>query len=139
MQFKDNLPKKHAQQLIAVMYVRVNWNEVLFGSTQLMLSGKVRLFQFGRGGPDYPLTNPNFKTVRRVFSDGNCLFCSFLMIITGSQEGHLAVRIAILRHMQSIAHLLLGVHVTQNSIAEYVQDTHMDMDGAWGTEVETLT
>ena len=61
------------------------------------------------------------------------------MIITGSQEGHLAVRIAILRHMQSIAHLLLGVHVTQNSIAEYVQDTHMDMDGAWGTEVETLT
>ena len=41
--------------------------------------------------------------------------------------------------MQSMAHLLLGVPVTQNSIAEYVQDTHMDMDGAWGTEVETLT
>ena len=98
-----------------------------------------RPFRFGHGGPDCPLTNPNFKTVRRVFSDGNCLFRSFSMIITGSQEGHLAVRIAILRHMQSIAHLLLGVHVTQNSIAEYVQDTHMDMDGAWGTEVETLT
>ena len=42
MQFKGNLPKKHVQQLIAVMYVRVNWNEVLFGSTQLILSGKMK-------------------------------------------------------------------------------------------------
>ena len=30
-------------------------------------------FRFGRGGLDCPLTNPKFKTVRRVFSDGNCL------------------------------------------------------------------
>ena len=74
-----------------------------------------------------------------MFPDGNCLFRSFSMVITGSQEGHLVVRMAILNHMQKIAGLLLGGHVTQNSIAEYIQETHMDMDGAWGTDVETLT
>ena len=93
----------------------------------------------GRGGPDCPLTQPDFQTVRRMFPDGNCLFHSFSMIITGSQEGHLAVRIAILNHMQKIATLLLGVHVTQNNIAEYIQDTHMGKEGVWGTDVETLT
>ena len=61
------------------------------------------------------------------------------MIITGSQEGHLAVQRAILNHMQNIAPLLLGAHVTQDSIAEYIQDTHMNMNGTWGTDVEFLT
>ena len=37
-----------------------------------------------------------------------------------------------------IAVLLLGKHLTQNSIAKYIGDTHMDIDGAWGTDVETL-
>ena len=94
---------------------------------------------FGYGSPDCLLTGPNFQTVRRILADGNCLFRSFSMIITGSQEGHLAVRRAILNHMQNIAPLLLGAHVTQDSIAEYIQDIHMDRDGAWGTDVEILT
>ena len=29
--------------------------------------------------------------------------------------------------------------MTQDSIAEYIQDTHMNMNGAWGTDVEILT
>ena len=61
------------------------------------------------------------------------------MIITGSQEHHLAVRIAILQHMQSIAHLLLGIHVKQTSIDSYISETSMDMDGVWGTDVEILS
>ena len=61
------------------------------------------------------------------------------MIITGSQEHHLAVRIAILQHMQSIAHLLLGAHVQQTSIDDYIRETSMHMDGAWGTDVEILS
>ena len=39
----------------------------------------------------------------------------------------------------NIAPLLLGAHVTQDNIAEYIQDTHMDLNGAWGTDVEILT
>ena len=74
--------------------------------------------RFGCGGPGCPLTRPNFQTVRLMLPDGNCLFRSFSMIVTGSQEGHLAVRNAIINHMQMIAILLLGAHVTQNSIAE---------------------
>lgn len=61
------------------------------------------------------------------------------MIITGSQDDHLAVRVAILKHMQTIAHLLLGTHVTQTSIDSYFHDTSMHMDGAWGSEIEILS
>ena len=51
----------------------------------------------------------------------------------------MAVRVAILQHMQVIAHLLLGAHVNQTSINSYIHDTSMDTDGAWGTDVEILS
>ena len=66
--------------------------------------------------------------------DGNCLFRLFAMIISGSQEHHLAVQVAILKHMQTIGHLLFG----QTSIDCYCQDKSMHMDGAWGSEIEIL-
>ena len=95
--------------------------------------------RFARGGPNTALTWPNFQTVRRITGDGNCLFRSFSLIITGSQDHHLAVRVAILEHMQTIGHLLLGAHVAQTSIDSYCQDTSMHMDGTWGSEIEILS
>ena len=47
-------------------------------------------------------------------ADGNCLFRALSYVITGSEDDHMAIRVAILNHMTSIAHLLLGVHVMQN-------------------------
>ena len=47
-----------------------------------------RPIRFGRGGPDCILTRPNFQTVRRTVPDGNCLFRSLSLIITGSQDTH---------------------------------------------------
>ena len=91
------------------------------------------------GGPNTALTWPNFQTVRRIMGDCNCLFRSFAMIITGSQDHHLAVRVAILKHMQAIGHLLLGKHVTQTSIDSYCHDTSMHMDGAWWSEIKILS
>ena len=95
--------------------------------------------RFARGGPNTALTRPNFQTVRCIIGDGNCLFRSFSMIITGSQDHHLAVWVVILKHMQAIGHLLLGKHVTQTSINDYCHDTSMHMDGAWGSEIEILS
>ena len=80
---------------------------------------------FACGGPNTGLTRSNFQTVQRIMGDGNCLFRSFAMIITWSQDHHLAVRVAILKHMQAIGHLLLGKHVTQISIDSYFHDTPM--------------
>ena len=62
---------------------------------------------FAAGGCTTVLTHPNFQTLRCITGDGNCLFRFFTMIITGSQEHHLAVCIAILQYMQSIVHLML--------------------------------
>ena len=38
--------------------------------------------------------------------DGNCLFWCFSYILTGSQDQPLAIRMAIVAHMRTIAHLL---------------------------------
>ena len=44
-------------------------------------------------GPNVDLRPPNH--IKRIKGDGNCLFRSFSYIITGSEEQHMAVRIAI--------------------------------------------
>ncbi len=52
------------------------------------------------GGSNVLLTRPtNFK---RIVGDGNCLFRSFSLILTGSEEQHLAIRGAIIQHMRTI-------------------------------------
>ena len=95
--------------------------------------------RFASGSPSTALTHLNFQTVQRITGDGNCLFLSFSLIITGSQEHHVAVCVAILLHMQTIVHLLLGPHVKQTSIANYIHEPSIDMDGAWDTDIEILS
>ena len=54
----------------------------------------------GPGGLNVPLTRPTkFMT---IVGDGNCLFRSFSLILTGSEEQHLAIRGAIIQHMRTI-------------------------------------
>ena len=94
--------------------------------------------RFGSGSPDHTLTLPS--AIRDTQPDGNCLFRAFALTITGSQAEHFAVRTAIVKHMRTIAHLLLRHHITSHaSVQAYIQSTAMDQNGAWGTEVEILT
>ena len=81
--------------------------------------------------------------------DGNCLFRSLSYIITGSEDQHFSLRIAIVQHMLSIPHMLLGhgrdgqpncinlmCHPRHyDSVEHYIQDTRMDQNGEWGTNV----
>ena len=69
----------------------------------------VRSNRLRPGGPNVDLRPP--KHIRYIGADGNCLFCSFSYIITGSEEQHMAVRIAIINHSIDIAHFLLGHHI----------------------------
>ena len=82
-----------------------------------------RADRFGRGGPTCALTLPNLTTVRRIASDGNCVFRALLYVLTGSQGEHMTVRIVIVDYIISIAHLLLGVNVQHSSIQAYIQDS----------------
>ena len=91
------------------------------------------------GGPRVPLKAPT--TIRRIGDDGNCLFRSLALIITGSEDQHLAIRQRILRHMCKIAHFLLGIHIPDRyrSVEEYIRHTGMHRVSTWGTEVEIFT
>ena len=60
------------------------------------------------------------------------------MIITGSQDEHFALRSAIVNHMRSIEHHLVGSHITHDSVDAYIHSTHMDQSETWGTNVEIL-
>ena len=56
------------------------------------------------GSPNAPLANPvGFKNIR---GDGNCMFRSLSFIITGSEDQHMHVRRAIIRHMRDIGNVL---------------------------------
>ena len=92
------------------------------------------------GGPNVPLTPPDMRTVKHITGDGNCLFHSFAYIMTGSEDQHMAVRTAILQHMINVGHFILGHHVLNySSIQDYIADTNMDRESAWGTDIEMLT
>jgi hypothetical protein len=55
------------------------------------------------GGPNVILKRPNLRAVVKGVGDGNCLFRCFSYILTGSQDQHMAIRMAIVAHMRSIA------------------------------------
>ena len=93
------------------------------------------------GGPDVVLNPPSAANCKAIMVDGNCLFRTFSHIICGSEDQHMAVRLAFLDHMASerVAPLLLRGHLHgYASIAEYTTAKKMDRDGFWGTEVEML-
>ena len=86
-----------------------------------------------------PLTEPDPRRVRRIDGDGNCLFRCFSFIVTGCEKQHVQIRNAILHHMVSIAHLLLGRLMNYSSVQEYIEQTRMYLSGTWGTEIEIFT
>ena len=112
------------------------------------------------GSPNAPLGYPlGFKNIR---GDGNCMFRSLSFIITGSEDQHMHVRRAIIRHMRDIGNVLwesqispllnnlrsigeVSVGNNQSPIADhmaginqYIAATRMDHDKTWGSEVEIM-
>ena len=112
------------------------------------------------GSPNAPLANPvGFKNIR---GDGNCMFRSLSFIITGSEDQHMDVRRAIIRHMRDIGNVLwesqispllnnlrsigevsVGNNQSPNAdhmagINQYIAATRMDHDKTWGSEVEIM-
>ena len=110
--------------------------------------------------PNAPLANPvGFKNIR---GDGNCMFRSLSFIITGSEDQHMHVRRAIIRHMRDIGNVLwesqispllnnlrsigevsVGNNQSPNAdhmagINQYIAATRMDHDKTWGSEVEIM-
>ena len=112
------------------------------------------------GSPNAPLANPvGFKNIR---GDGNCMFRSLSFIITGSEDQHMHVRRAIIRHMRDIGNVLwesqispllnnlrsigevsVGNNQSPNAdhmagINQYIAAMRMDHDKTWVSEVEIM-
>ena len=75
------------------------------------------------GGLHVSLTVP--ASIRSIRGDGNCFFRSLSYIITGSEEQHESVHLAIVRHMRACGHLL-HLHHDNRSIDEYIHISKMD-------------
>lgn len=89
------------------------------------------------------------RSLKRIIGDGKSSFQTLCYIITGSEEQHFAWT-AIVQHMLSVPHMYVG-HGTDgqpncfslfchphhyNSLEDYIKQTRMDHDIAWGTNVE---
>ena len=99
----------------------------------------VRSNRLGGGGPDVILTRP--LAVKRIGGDGNCLFRCLSYVLTGSQEQYHEVRTKICDHLVTIAHFMLEHHLPSRftSIDQYFEETHMNRNYVWGSEIEMLT
>ena len=83
------------------------------------------------GGPDVAIKPPDARIGKHIRGDGNCLFRSFPYLITGSEDEHDAVRVAIVSYMLTIGRFLVGFHIpTQSTVQGYLNDTLMDWKGA---------
>ena len=90
------------------------------------------------GGPNVALRYPT--SMHRIRGDGNCLFRALCYVITGSQMQHFRLRSAIVRHLRSTeaCRSLLDGYITETTIEEYIEHSHMDQNRVWGTQNEML-
>ena len=108
----------------------------------------MRPFQWQNGGPDNILTRPDLHSLRSIVGDGNCMFRSLCYVISGSENQHFEIRMAIVAHMLSIPHLLSGLGpdgrrnylVTYDggyrSVEDYLERSRMPENGTWGGDFE---
>ena len=135
----------------------VEWQQRICEELQLEYRGPNGI---ASGSPSTPLTNPTgFKNIR---GDGNCMLRAFSFIITDSEDQHMQVRHAIVRHMRVIGSALWesqissllrnlrcigevsgensqsGTEFMTGGIDRYIAATGMDRDKTWGSEVEIM-
>ena len=106
----------------------------------------IQPFERESGGPDVILTLPDTCCLRHIRGNGNCLFCAMSFIITGSESQHFEIHTLIIAHMLSIPELLTGrgvdghnlsyYHDGYCSVENYLAQTNMANEGAWGTDLE---
>ena len=105
------------------------WQKVACGVLNIPYHCKNGL---SRGGANVILTRPD--KMQKIIADGNCLFRCLSHIVTGTQRHHVAVRLAIIEHLQRIPGFL-GTY-GYKSVNDYLNRTNMDKINTWGTDIE---
>ena len=94
------------------------------------------------GRRDMPLTRPDKRRVIRIQGDGNCMFRALSYVVAGTEDHHSSIRAVIIQHMKNLGSSILQhitAHRAYHSVDEYVEQTGMDKDGTWGTDIELHT
>ena len=72
----------------------------------------------------------------RIIGDGNCLFRAFSYIITGAEDQHFELRCRVVEHFRSVDYRLIETAITAPTVQEYIANSGMDQQGAWGGVAE---
>ena len=74
----------------------------------------------------------------RIRGDGNCFFRTVSHIVSGDQEEHTSVRIAIVRYLRQNPQVFLSVLPDSQTMDQYLLQSKMETPRSWATEVEIL-
>ena len=93
--------------------------------------------------------DPDFKVVPcveispskcvEIKGDGNCLFRAISAAVTGKENDHRAVRLAIINFMtasQNSEKFSKNLLPSYYAVEQYLSSSRMDIDRTWGTDVE---
>ena len=78
------------------------------------------------------------KEILDTTGDGNCLFRSLALAVTGSQDQHKNLRLAVVQHMltNDFKSTFVPVYGFVKTVEEYLEDERMANDGTFGTSTE---
>jgi len=145
-----NIPQSTTDHWPNYRYYQINKEWQQHTCEQLDHLQFVGSFQCSQGQPTMVLTQPDLNCIHQIIGDGNCLFRAISLVTTGSQVQYHEMRCAILQHMQSIEHLLLGMGpdgqrnyasgmIAEHTIDDYIQASCMNHNTTWGTAIEIAT
>ena len=112
--------------------VDAEWQHVVCGLLNVPFHGPNHV---QAGSPIHALTPPTRNM--GITGDGNCMFRAISYIVTGSEDCHLGVRVAVVNYMSEIEPFLIVNNLLgEYTMGEYIESSRMNLEGAWGTGVE---
>ena len=112
--------------------VCTEWQQEMCGRFNFNLTLK-RKSRYSHLNPPSPISidHEPQKTIR-IRGDGNCFFRTVSHIVSGDQEGHTSVRIAIVRYLRQNPQVVPD----SQTMDQYLLQSKMETPRSWATEVE---
>ena len=116
--------------------VCTEWQQEMCGRFNFNLTLK-RKSRYSHLNPPSPISidHEPQKTIR-IRGDGNCFFRTVSHIVSGDQEEHTSVRIAIVRYLRQNPQVFLSVLPDSQTMDQYLLQSKMETPRSWATEVE---
>ena len=121
-------------ELVNFKPVCTEWQQEMCGRFNLTLKHKSRYSHLNPPSPISIDHEPQKTT--RIRGDGNCFFRTVSHSVSGDQEEHTSVRIAIVRYLRQNPQVFLSVLPDSQTMDQYLLQSKMETPRSWATEVE---